>query len=304
MAVLTALALLAFALVRGAAQHLLTRILFHRGDSDALLDRLRTAPLESEEQYTEWAWNEIAAFMQAERAAQGLGRRSGGRPYLSEDLQLEARLRARIEERLEQFRSSERKRLLSQAELRALQAQIHPHFLFNALNTLYGIIPKEAAGARRTVLNLADIFRYFLRTERQLIPLAEEMKVVSAYLEIEALRLGPKLKLELRIDPAAGAVKIPALSIQPLVENAVRHGIAPLPDGGAVRVEASLIENRLRVQVADSGAGFQPRTGKEPGVGLENVRQRLRLTYGAASALDIARQDGETRVGFSLPVAV
>src|SRR4029077_10047141 len=124
-----------------------------------------------------------------------VGRRRGGRRYLSEDLQSLSRLSAAIVEQIERFRNSEMQRLVSQAELRALQSQINPHFLFNALNTLYGIIPRAAAGARRTVLNLADIFRYSLQMPDKLIPLAEEMEIVGAYLEIEKLRLGARLQV-------------------------------------------------------------------------------------------------------------
>ena len=137
-----------------------------------------------------------------------------------------------IGEQLEQYRDLETRRLVAQAELRALQSQIHPHFLFNALNALYGIIPREARGARETVLNLADIFRYFLETKKTLVPLEEEMHIVKAYLDVERLRLGDKLRLEIDVTPEAQAVPIPILSIQPLVENAVKHGIAPLAGGG------------------------------------------------------------------------
>ena len=115
-----------------------------------------------------------------------LGRRTGGRRYLSEDLQGLARAAGQIVEQVEQYRESEMRRLVAQAELRALQSQIHPHFLFNALNTLYGIIPREAKGARDTVLNLADIFRYFLETSKSFLPLEEELHIVKAYLEVGA----------------------------------------------------------------------------------------------------------------------
>ena len=94
-------------------------------------------------------------------------------------------------------------RLVSQAELRALQAQINPHFLFNALNTLYGIIPRTASGARQTVLNLSEIFRYFLQSERTFIRLSDELEIVKSYLEIERLRLGPRLETRIDIDEAA-----------------------------------------------------------------------------------------------------
>ncbi|MGC4051504.1 MAG: histidine kinase [Paludibaculum sp.] len=295
-------ALIAFSAARGAAQAMLTRLVFRRGDPDQLLDRLRKEPIESEQAYQEWAQNEIARFMEAERLPEGPGRRAGGRPYLSEDLAILARLEAQTAERLEQYRESERKRLLSQAELRALQAQIHPHFLFNALNTLYGIIPKEAAGARRTVLNLSDIFRYFLRSDRQTIALEQELEIIRAYLEIESLRLGPKLKIEFDIAPETKTAPIPVLSVQPLVENAVKHGIAPLPEGGTVRIRARVDDGMLCVTVLDTGPGFTQSTGSGAGVGLDNVRQRLQLRYGQVARLEIGRQQQETVVGFHAPL--
>src|SRR5581483_4985904 len=150
-----------------------------------------------------------------------LGRRWGGRRYLSEDLQALGRAAGQIVEHVEQYRETEMRRLVTQAELRALQSQIHPHFLFNALNTLYGIIPREAKGARETVLNLADIFRYFLETGKQFLPLEEELHIVKAYLDVERLRLGEKLRIEIDVAEEALMVPIPILSIQPLVENAV-----------------------------------------------------------------------------------
>ena len=177
-----------------------------------------------------------------------LGRRTGGRRYLSEDLQALGRVAAVIGEQLEQYRDLETRRLVAQAELRALQSQIHPHFLFNALNALYGIIPREARGARETVLNLADIFRYFLETKKTLVPLEEEMHIVKAYLDVERLRLGDKLRLEISVTPEALSVPIPILSIQPLVENAVKHGIAPLAGGGLIQISAS---TRLGRRAAD-----------------------------------------------------
>src|SRR5580698_10934834 len=123
-------------------------------------------------------------------------------------------------------------RLVSQAEMRALQSQINPHFLFNSLNTLYGTIPRESAEARRLVLNLAEVFRYFLQTERPFIRVEEEIRIVRAYLAIEELRLGERLRVEFDIDDDSLGASIPALSIQPLVENAVKHGIATRPGAG------------------------------------------------------------------------
>jgi two-component system, LytTR family, sensor kinase len=230
-----------------------------------------------------------------------LGRRSGGRRYLSEDLQALARASAVVAEQLEQHRESEMRRLVAQAELRALQSQIHPHFLFNALNTLYGIIPKEAKGARDTVLNLADIFRYFLETKKTLLPLQDELHIVRAYLEIERLRLGAKLRVEIDVTPEALGVSIPILSIQPLVENAVKHGIAPVVGQGLVRIEAHIEDGSLHVSVSDSGPGFGEEQGT--GVGLENVTRRLELSYGSAARLEVRPGGSGAEVRFSIPAA-
>jgi two-component system LytT family sensor kinase len=198
------------------------------------------------------------------------------------------------------------RRLVSQAELRALQSQIHPHFLFNALNALYGVIPKEAGGARDTVLNLADLLRYFLQSERTFIPLEEELRIVRAYLEVESLRLGDRLRTSFDIDAAALQSPIPMLSLEPLVENAVRHGVARKASGGEVRVAAKIDGDAIRVSVSDTGMGFD--NSKAParpgnGVGLENVRRRLKLCYGEEARLDIETGGSGTVVQFRVPVA-
>jgi two-component system, LytTR family, sensor kinase len=231
-----------------------------------------------------------------------LGRRSGGRRYLSEDLAALGRAGSIIVEQIELYRESEMRRLAAQAELRALQSQIHPHFLFNALNALYGIIPREAKGARETVLNLADIFRYFLETRKTYLPLEQELNIVRAYLEIERLRLGPKLRIEFDVAKEALATPIPVLSIQPLVENAVKHGIAPRAEGGLVRIEARHTASRaLEIRVRDTGAGFaKPGAG---GIGLENVARRLELCYGSEAALEIRSGVDGTEVSFAIPPA-
>ncbi len=231
-----------------------------------------------------------------------LGRRLGGRRYLSEDMQALARAASAIAEQMDLHRDAEMKRLVSQAELRALQSQIHPHFLFNALNTLYGLIPRDAKGARRTVLNLADIFRYFLRTEQTMRPFEDELQIVEAYLEIEKLRLGDKLHTEIEIDEEARRVPIPVLSIQPLVENAVKHGIAANPQGGLVRLIAKTGDTGLHVTIEDSGVGDGVPTPGGAGVGLDNVRRRLKLCYGEEADLQLVTKPSGTIVSLSIPV--
>jgi LytS/YehU family sensor histidine kinase len=214
------------------------------------------------------------------------------------------RLGVAIVEQVERFRSEELKRLASQAELRALQAQINPHFLFNALNTLYGTIDRGSHQARRMVLNLAEIFRYSLQGDRTVISLAEELKIVEAYLEIEVLRLGDRLKTELIVIESARHKLIPILSIQPLVENAVRHGIAPKKGPGLVSVRAEVVAAGLRVIVEDTGVGFErsrTRSQRGAGLGLDNVRRRLALSYGTAADLKIQSSEAGTTVSFLIP---
>jgi two-component sensor histidine kinase len=233
-----------------------------------------------------------------------LGARRGGRRYWSDDLDDMRRLGVAIVEQVERFRAEELKHLASEAELRALRAQINPHFLFNALNTLYGTIDRRSRQARSMVLNLAEMFRYFLQGDRSLISLSEELRIVEAYLEIEVLRLGERLKTEITVSEPARAALIPALSIQPLVENAVKHGIAAKQEGGLVSVRAENAAAGLRVIVEDTGIGFeQSRRRSQPGtgLGLENVRRRLALSYGTTADLQIESSDAGTTITLLIP---
>lgn len=235
------------------------------------------------------------------------GSRAGRQRYLSEDLEDMRRLGAAVVEQVERFRSEELKRLAVQSELRALQAQVNPHFLFNALNTLYGSIDRESAEARRMVLNLAEIFRYFLQGNRSLIALSEELRIIEAYLQIESLRLGDRLETELVVSERARAAMIPILSIQPLVENAVKHGIALAGVRGLVRLRADVTDGKLTVSVEDTGVGFaesKKRASDGSGVGLDNVRRRLRLSYGPESDLRIHSGPSGTTVAFAVPTQV
>jgi len=255
-----------------------------------------------------WNWAEVIVPVHLGQPSPRLillGRRQGGQRYLGEDLEALARAASAVAERLGSLRRQEMSRLVTQAELRALQSQINPHFLFNALNTLYGVIPREAPGARRMVLNLADIFRYFLQSEKTFVPLAEEMQIVRAYLEIEKLRLGNRLEIDIQVDDAALETPIPVLSVQPLVENAVKHGIAQSADAGYVRIRAQCAGEELRISVANSGAplatGAPPASGA--GIGLQNVRRRLEICYGAPANLRFHPGAESTTVEFSIPLA-
>jgi two-component system LytT family sensor kinase len=310
---------LLFVLARGFLQKWMTRIVFRRGDPTALAVELRSATgLKDETAYLDWAMDRIAAFMHTEevpRIPAGLtmadlsariseallqGRRGGGQPYMSEDLQHLREFASAVTDRIQSFRESELRRLAVRAELRALEAQINPHFLFNALNTIYGLVPRQAADARQTVLNLAEIFRYSLKNETPTIPLEEELRIIDAYLQIETLRLGDRLRKEIHVDPGALRVPIPILSVQPLVENAVKHGISPKAAGGSVRLEARLAGNGLHILVRDTGVGFTP-SEDGAGVGLKNVARRLALAYGPEAGLRIESAPGATEVSFTIP---
>jgi hypothetical protein len=232
-----------------------------------------------------------------------LGSRHGGQRYLSEDLDALGRTAVEISEHVEELRKQEMNRLVSQAELRALQSQINPHFLFNALNTLYGSIPREASGARRMVLNLSDIFRYFLQSERTFVPLSQEIQIVRAYLEIEQLRLGERLRVAFHVDDAALDVPVPVLSVQPLVENAIKHGVAPSVEPGYVRVNVEVRFSQLRILVENSGSN---KGGDTPGagVGLQNVRRRLDICYGSGANLDLSFDAEKTTAEIAIPLAL
>jgi two-component system, LytTR family, sensor kinase len=253
----------------------------------------------------EWSWAEAAVPMrlgEGETRVILLGRRRGGRRYLGNDLDALGKAAAEIAGKVVSLRRQEMKRLVSQAELRALQSQINPHFLFNALNTLYGTIPREATAPRRMVLNLADIFRYFLQSDKTFVPLSEEMRIVRAYLEVEQSRLAGRLTTEIQVDEGALEIPIPVLSIQPLVENAIKHGVAQRSEPGYVRIRAECAGDRLRIAVENSAAsGGAGATGA--GVGLQNVRRRLEICYGAASGLSLSVGAEKTRAEILIPLA-
>jgi two-component system LytT family sensor kinase len=230
-----------------------------------------------------------------------LGSRRGGRRYLSEDLEMLDRLTAIVSEQVERIRSSEMQALVSQAELRALQAQINPHFFFNALNTLYGVIARENSAARRLVLNLAGLFRTSFAVTSGQTSLEEELRIVRAYVEIEELRLGPKLSTRFDIDESLLSAEIPVLSIQPLVENAVKHGVACREQDGFVHLSVQREADSIVVAVSNSGIFRESGTGQDGhGIGMANVSRRLDLYYGSGD-LEVSTVSDVTTVRFRVP---
>ncbi|AMA72296.1 MULTISPECIES: sensor histidine kinase [Aneurinibacillus] len=184
--------------------------------------------------------------------------------------------------------------LLADAEIRALHAQINPHFLFNALNTISSFIRTKPETARRLIVNLAEFFRRNLHQGDRIITVEEEIKHVEAYLEIEKARFGDKLQIVTEIQPEAWKQRIPGLILQPIVENAVKHGLLPKKAGGTILIRIGKENNALVIQVIDDGVGFAASTESRPfsGIGLQNVRGRLQSLYGNPYDLTIEANPG------------
>ncbi|BDC51767.1 hypothetical protein F183_A40820 [Bryobacterales bacterium F-183] len=215
------------------------------------------------------------------------GRRRGGLRYLSEDYRFLARMAGVMAERLSEFRAREVQKLLAEAELKALQSQINPHFLFNALNTIYGSIPRTSPDARKMVRNLSDIFRYSLQEASAMVTIDREMEIVRAYLEIEQLRFPGRLSVTVDIDPETGSAPIPTLTIQPLVENAIKHGVGRHPRGGTVTIRTwRRKDDEIAIEVSDTGCGSDVPAVPGATVGLANVHRRMVLHYGEQAGVD------------------
>jgi len=197
--------------------------------------------------------------------------------------------------------------LAATAQLAALRAQINPHFLFNSLNSIAQLIRADPDRAEACVERLAEMFRYVLRYgEKDFVPLAEELEMARAYLDIERARFGDRLRVETHVDPPSLQHLIPNLILQPLVENAVRHGLSRKRGGGTVRIDARLADGCLELSVGDDGLGM-PDTALERvyehGIGLRNLRDRLERLYGPAHRPQITSAPGSgTRVRLRLPV--
>ncbi|MEO0557694.1 MAG: histidine kinase [Bacteroidota bacterium] len=200
-------------------------------------------------------------------------------------------------------RSRERKRqaealrhLSREQELRTLRAQLNPHFLFNALNTISADVGRDPDHAREAIGQLGGLLRYALDAgRRDLVPLADEITFVRDYLDLEQARMGDRLQVSIDIDPDALSASVPPMAVQTLVENAVRHGLAPARDGGTLTVSVAVVDEGVDVHVEDTGIGAIGPLGD--GIGLANTDERLRLLFGADSTLRI---DADRPVGFAV----
>jgi len=179
------------------------------------------------------------------------------------------------------------------ARLAALQAQVNPHFLFNTLNAIAALIPTDPGAAEETVERLASVLQYSIASSsRGRVTVGEEVAAVRDYLEIEHARFGERLRSSIAIDRALEADPIPPMLLQPLVENAVLHGLSSKDEGGAVTVEGRVEPGALVLKVSDDGVGPGGSKRKGNRTGLENLRERLALTYGPAAKLSIGARPG------------
>jgi hypothetical protein len=189
--------------------------------------------------------------------------------------------------RLVELRQSELARALQVAELRLLKSQLNPHFLFNSLNSVRALIADDPGGAQKAVTQLARTLRYTLTAgQEEVVSLERELEIVADYLGLESLRLGERLHIERTISVEARVARIPVMLLQTIVENAIKHGIAELPQGGVLRISAEVREAMLLIEVENP----RPATavqGPSHGIGLRNAVERLRLLFGKAAGLDL-----------------
>jgi two-component system LytT family sensor kinase len=243
-----------------------------------------------------------------------IGPLAGGRRLLSDDVAMLERVAFILARRIDALRLTderyermlqerEMRTLATEAELRALRAQINPHFLFNALTTVGYLIQQAPSRALKTLLDLTTLLRSVLRSEGEFTTLGRERELIDCYLRIERERFEERLEFTLDIPLELHDLAVPSLIVQPLVENAVKHGIAGARDGGTVTVTASL-GNELRIVVRNTGAPLGTHDTAGAGVGIENVRRRLHHYYGADAGLTVARDgDRATVAELRLPAA-
>jgi signal transduction histidine kinase len=205
-----------------------------------------------------------------------------------------------------EIKAAELEARLAETKLAALKSQLEPHFLFNTLNTIAELVHDDPKAAEQTLTRLSELLRLSLKTtgEKQ-VSLQEEIAFVEPYLEIQRLRMGSRLAVRWEIDPSALSAWVPNLFLQPIIENAIRHGIGPLPDGGTITVSARCRNGQLTVAVRDSGVGISspPDGSVKEGVGLSNLRTRLDCLYGTHHQFSLRNlPQGGCELSVSLPL--
>lgn len=199
-------------------------------------------------------------------------------------------------------RSKEKQLALRNAELRALELQINPHFLFNSLNSIRGLVLENPPLAQDLITRLANILRYNLhRDAGHTVPLSSELEAAADYLALESARYEDRLRVHYSIADETRSVPVPPMLLQTLVENAIKHGIAAIPEGGDLRISASREEGFLTLRVENPGK-LDDSSPAAPRLGLQNIRERLRILYGSRAALDLYDQNGDVTAAVRIPV--
>lgn len=209
----------------------------------------------------------------------------------------------RLHERVDASRVAEAraKELAAEARLHALEARVHPHFLFNSLNSVMSLIPDDPARAEALLEKVAGLLRFALDAGKsRLIRLADELRIVRDYLDIESARLGDRLRSAVEVEPGLEDWQVPPFALQTLVENSVRHSIAPRRAGGALRVNVRRVDGRLELAVWDDGDGFS-REALRAGHGLDNLEGRLAALFGGRGALALGGEPGGMTVTVAVP---
>ena len=214
--------------------------------------------------------------------------------------EVERRERAELQANVDR---AERER--TTAELKALRAQVEPHFLYNTLSNVVSLIEREPATAKYMTERLIGYLRHTLdASRREHATVGDELAIIADYLEILRLRMGERLWYEIAADDATRALPLSPMLLQPLVENAIKHGLEPKIEGGRITVSAAVQDGRLNIVVEDTGLGFGVATDTAgSGSGLANVRGRLKAIYGDAARLSIEQPEAGTRIRLSLPIA-
>jgi two-component system, LytTR family, sensor histidine kinase AlgZ len=215
-------------------------------------------------------------------------------------------MRDRLEETTLQLRTKELEReralkLATEAQLASLESRIHPHFLFNTLNSISALIPEDPERAERLVEQMAALLRFSLDADQSgLVPLAREIKIVADYLEIERARFGDRLRYQIDIPADLNESQVPPLSLQTLVENSVKYAIAPERAGGEIRITGARSNGAFRLEVSDPGPAFQL-DAAPAGHGLDNLKGRLTTLFGDRAALLLERAGGRNSLILSVP---
>jgi sensor histidine kinase YesM len=215
---------------------------------------------------------------------------------------LQARLQsAEIELRTTQLEQERAYKLLAEARLSSLESSIHPHFLFNTLNSIAALIPTNPQRAEDMVGRLASLLRFSLNAQQGgLVPLQLELKIVRDYLEIESTRFGSRLRYEILVPDSLAAIKVPPLALQTLVENSVKHVAVQRMEGASIQITGRVEAGKAHLEVVDDGPGFSlDATGPEHGLG--NLAARLELLFGASAYLTVVRENEKTVVRISFP---